>query len=69
MVSGLIAPMLMGFMADKLSWRIPFGLEILIVLAALFLAFAASVFFTAWMLNHGYRNTVKRSGEAPRCSA
>jgi MFS family permease len=38
MVSGLLAPLLMGFMADRLSWRIPFGLEVLIVLAALFLA-------------------------------
>ena len=120
MVSGLLAPVLMGFMADKLSWRVPFGLEVLIVLVALVLArfmretatvkakvdvlgtvlaflavgtivlggmlggvygwvtarrpfligdmpfnplnlsptavlLAASVFFTAWMLNHGYR--------------
>lgn len=120
MLAGLLAPLLMGFMADKLSWRIPFGLEVLIVVAALFLArsmretatvkarvdvlgtvlaflavgaivlggmlggvygwvtarrpfmigdmsfnpldlsptavlFAVSVFFTAWMLNHGYR--------------
>jgi MFS family permease len=120
MLSGLLAPLLMGFMADKLSWRIPFALEVLIVVAALFLArsmretatvkarvdilgtvlaflavgaivlggmlggvygwvtarrplmigdlsfnplglsptavlFAVSVFFAAWMFNHGYR--------------
>jgi len=120
MVAGLLAPLLMGFMADKLSWRIPFGLEVVIVLAALYLArfmretktvkakvdalgtvlaflavgaivlggmlggvygwvaarrpftlgdtiinplglsptavlFAASVLFTVWLLNHGYR--------------
>ena len=128
MVSGLLAPVLMGFMADKLSWRVPFGLEVLIVLVALVLArfmretatvkakvdvlgtvlaflavgtivlggmlggvfgwvtarrpfligdmpfnplnlsptavlLAASVFFTAWMLNHGYRK--EERGDTP----
>ena len=38
MVSGLLAPVLMGFMADKLSWRVPFGLEVLIVLVAVVLS-------------------------------
>ena len=38
MVAGLLAPLLMGFVADKLSWRIPFALEVLVVLVALVLA-------------------------------
>jgi MFS family permease len=38
MVAGLLAPLLMGFMADKLSWRIPFALEVPVVLVALVLA-------------------------------
>ena len=38
MAAGLAAPLLMGFMADRLSWRIPFGLEVLIALAAIILS-------------------------------
>ena len=38
MLSGLLAPLMMGFMADKLTWRIPFGLEVLVVLVALALS-------------------------------
>jgi MFS family permease len=35
MVAGLLAPTLMGFMADKVTWRVPYGLEIPIVLVAI----------------------------------
>ena len=38
MTAGLVAPLLMGFMADKVSWRVPFGLEVLIVLVAVVLS-------------------------------
>jgi MFS family permease len=38
MTAGLVAPLLMGFMADKVSWRVPFGLEIVIALTAVFLS-------------------------------
>jgi MFS family permease len=38
MTAGLVAPLLMGLMADKLSWRVPFGLEVLIALAAVMLS-------------------------------
>lgn len=37
-LAGLVAPLLMGFMADKVSWRVPFGLEVLIVLLAIAMA-------------------------------
>jgi MFS family permease len=37
MIAGLLAPTLMGFMADTLSWRVPYALEIPIVLAAILL--------------------------------
>jgi MFS family permease len=38
MTAGLVAPLLMGFMADIVSWRVPFGLEVLIVLVAVVLS-------------------------------
>jgi MFS family permease len=38
MTAGLVAPLLMGFMADKVSWRVPFGLEVLIALVAVVLS-------------------------------
>lgn len=38
MLAGLIAPLLMGFMADKVSWRVPFVLDALIAGLAFFLA-------------------------------
>jgi MFS family permease len=38
MTAGLVAPLLMGLMADKVSWRVPFGLEVLIALAAIVLS-------------------------------
>lgn len=38
MVAGIIAPLLMGFMADKASWRIPFGMDVGIAIVALLLA-------------------------------
>ena len=38
MTAGLVAPLLMGFMADKVSWRVPFGLEVLIALVAVMLS-------------------------------
>jgi MFS family permease len=38
MTAGLVAPLLMGFMADKVSWRVPFGLEVLIALVAVILS-------------------------------
>ena len=38
MAAGLVAPLLMGFMADKVSWRVPFGLEVLIAMGAVILS-------------------------------
>ena len=38
MTAGLVAPLLMGFMADKVSWRVPFGLEVVVALGALILS-------------------------------
>ena len=38
MAAGLVAPLLMGVMADKVSWRVPFGLEVLIALVAVVLS-------------------------------
>lgn len=34
----LVGPLLMGFMADNLSWRVPFGVVTLLVLLTIFLA-------------------------------
>jgi len=39
--AALIGPLLMGISADALSWRVPFGLETLIVVATFFLAMRA----------------------------
>ncbi len=39
--AALIGPLLMGISADALSWRVPFGLETLIVVATFFFAMRA----------------------------
>ena len=36
-LAGLAAPLLMGFMADNVSWRVPFGLEVVIAAVGIFL--------------------------------
>jgi MFS family permease len=36
-LAGLAAPLLMGFMADNVSWRVPFGLEVVIAAIGIFL--------------------------------
>jgi MFS family permease len=38
MVAGLLAPTFMGFMAEHVSWRVPYGIEIPIILVAIVLA-------------------------------
>lgn len=36
-IAGLVAPLLMGYMADNVSWRVPFGFEVVIALIGIFL--------------------------------
>ncbi len=36
-LAGLAAPLLMGYMADNVSWRVPFGLEVVIAAIGVFL--------------------------------
>ena len=36
-LAGLAAPLLMGYMADNVSWRVPFGLEVVIATIGIFL--------------------------------
>ena len=36
-LAGLVAPLLMGYMADNVSWRVPFGLEVVIATIGIFL--------------------------------
>jgi len=36
-LAGLVAPLLMGYMADNVSWRVPFGLEVVIAAIGIFL--------------------------------
>ena len=37
-LAGLAAPLLMGYMADNVSWRVPFGLEVVIAAVGIVLA-------------------------------
>jgi MFS family permease len=36
--AGLVAPLLMGFAADNLTWRVPFGIEVLIAATGVYLS-------------------------------
>jgi len=36
-LAGLTAPLLMGYMADNVSWRVPFGMEVVIATIGIFL--------------------------------
>ena len=41
-IAGLIAPLLMGFMADKVTWRVPFGVDFLIAIIGIVLTLRLS---------------------------